>query len=53
MCPEDRNKPPDFDIEDLRWALTALYELLEAHAPVWYTEGHRAKAAAALRVVGE
>jgi hypothetical protein len=53
MCPEERNRPLDFDIEDLRGALIALYELLEAHAPVWYTEGHRAKAAAALQVVGE
>lgn len=33
----------------LREALKMLYELLEAYAPVWYTENHHEKAEAALR----
>jgi hypothetical protein len=54
MCAsEERNRPLDCDIEDLRGALNTLYELLEAHAPMWYTEVHRAKAAAALQFVEE
>lgn len=32
-------------------ALKMLYDLLEAHAPTWYTEEHHDKAEAALRSV--
>jgi hypothetical protein len=32
-------------------ALLELYELLEKHAPSWYTEGHHDRAASALRLV--
>lgn len=32
-------------------ALVELYELLETHAPSWYTEGHHDRAESALRSV--
>lgn len=38
-------------VPKLREALTTLYELLEAYAPVWYIEEHHDKAEAALRFV--
>jgi len=54
MCAaEGNNRALDFDVKDLQEALNALYELLEAHAPMWYEEVHRAKATAALRFVSE
>jgi len=31
-------------------ALLELYELLESHAPAWYTEGHHHRAEFALRL---
>ena len=36
----------------LRDALKMLYDLLEAYAPVWYTEEHHNRTEAALRSVG-
>jgi hypothetical protein len=36
-------------IQELREALRMLYELLEVHAPIWYTEEHHNKAENALR----
>jgi hypothetical protein len=38
-------------LQELQEALETLYELLEAYAPVWYTEEHHDKATAALRSV--
>ena len=35
----------------LQEALKILYDLLEAYAPMWYTEEHHNKAEAALRFV--
>lgn len=39
------------EVVKLREALKALYDLLEAHAPSWYTQEHHDKAEAALRLV--
>ena len=39
------------EVLKLREALKTLYDLLEEHAPSWYTEEHHDKAEAALRSV--
>ena len=39
------------EVRKLRDALKMLYDLLEAYAPVWYTEEHHYKAEAALKSV--
>ena len=39
------------EVLKLREALKTLYDLLEEHAPSWYTEEHHDKAEAALRFV--
>ena len=51
MSPDDR-KNLSAQILQLQEALKLLYELLEAYAPVWYTEEHHKKAEAALRSLG-
>ena len=48
MSPDDA-KYLSAQVLELREALTMLYDLLEAYAPMWYSEEHRNKAEAALR----
>lgn len=36
-------------LKTLEYALKELFELLESHAPMWYTQNHHRTAAAALR----
>jgi hypothetical protein len=47
----DNAKHPAGEVRELREALKTLYDLLEGYAPPWYTEEHRDKAEAALRIV--
>jgi len=47
----DNAKHPAGEVRELREALKMLYDLLEGYAPPWYTEEHRDKAEAALRIV--
>jgi len=46
-----RNNEPSADMNknDLLLALDQLYQLLEEHAPSWYTQKHHESAEAALR----
>jgi hypothetical protein len=39
--------------ERLAWALRNLYDILESHAPMWYTQEHHEKAESALRQGGK
>jgi hypothetical protein len=48
MSPDDA-KGRAAEIVKLREALKMLYDLLEAYAPLWYTEEHHDTAEAALR----
>jgi hypothetical protein len=49
--PLDDAKHRAAEVPELREALKMLYDLLEEHAPSWYTEEHHDKAEAALRLV--
>jgi hypothetical protein len=48
-----RNTSLDAEKLELRGALNTLYDLLEAHAPTWYTEADHDKAADALHCRGQ
>jgi hypothetical protein len=53
---EVADKERDFEqrgVAEAREALVELYDLLEEYAPRWYTESHRARALAAIKVLQE